>query len=264
VTSAVADARDGEAVEHAGRFGLSARGVIYLLIAFIATQMALGTNDQPAERKGALRSLADHPLGRLALIVLTCGFAAYALWRFAEAAGRKDGVGKRIAAAGKGALYASAALTAASTFIDSGAGGKDSNEQSRTWTAEVLGWPAGRALVATGGFVAIGVGCYLVWRGVTRKFEKRMKLVEMSPRVHTVVKVVGTVGHTARGVVVGLLGALLVRSALHRDANEAQGIDGTLRTIAAQPYGRLLLLLTAAGLAAYGVHSFLEARYRRT
>jgi hypothetical protein len=264
VTNALATARDGEAAEHAGHIGLAARGVLYLLVAFLAAQMAFGANDQPADKKGALRALADHPVGKVALVALTIGLAAYALWRVAEAVGRKDEVTKRLASAGKAALYASAAATAASTFLDAGSGSKDGNQQSQTLTARVLDWPGGRLIVGAAGVVGIGVGAYLVWRGVTRKFEEKLKLGEMPPPVHKAEKVLGLVGYSARGVVAALLGLLLVRSALHANAQEAQGIDGTLRTIAAQSYGQVLLLIAAAGLAAFGLHSLIEARYRRT
>jgi hypothetical protein len=42
-----------------------------------------------------------------------------------------------------------------------------------------------------------------------------------------------------------------------------RGLDGALETLAAQPYGTLLLALAAAGLVAYAVYMALEARYRR-
>jgi hypothetical protein len=47
------------------------------------------------------------------------------------------------------------------------------------------------------------------------------------------------------------------------DPNQAQGIDGTLRTIADRAYGQLLLFLTALALFAFAAYSFVEARYRK-
>ncbi len=41
------------------------------------------------------------------------------------------------------------------------------------------------------------------------------------------------------------------------------GIDGALRRLAERSYGPALLVLVACGLAAYGLYSFAEARYRR-
>jgi len=44
---------------------------------------------------------------------------------------------------------------------------------------------------------------------------------------------------------------------------EARGLGGALRTVAAQPYGKWLLGITALGLIAYGLYDFILARYRR-
>jgi Domain of Unknown Function (DUF1206) len=37
----------------------------------------------------------------------------------------------------------------------------------------------------------------------------------------------------------------------------------TLRTVAAEPFGKLLVLAVAVGLAAYGLYSLVEMRFRR-
>lgn len=260
----------GEVVDGAGRTGLTARGVLYLIVAVLAVQMAFGTNDHPADRQGALRSLAGNPFGEVLLIVLAFGFGAYSLWRLAQAAigyrsetDRRKRTAKRAASLGKAAAYATAGVTAATTFLGNGSRG-DSNEQSKTWTARLLAMPAGPALVTVAGVVLVGAGLYLAWRGISRKFEEHQKTGQMPEGVQRAAAVLGLVGYTARGIVVGLLGLLMIRSAYQRDPSEAQGIDGTLRTIAVQPYGRALLLLAAAGLAAFGLHSFVEARYRET
>ena len=69
-------------------------------------------------------------------------------------------------------------------------------------------------------------------------------------------------GVAARGGVFGLLGTFLIKSAYHVNANEARGISGTLRAVAAEPYGRWLLATCALGLIAYGMYDFVLARYR--
>ena len=69
-------------------------------------------------------------------------------------------------------------------------------------------------------------------------------------------------GFVARGVVFGLIGVFLVRAAYQYDPKEAVGIDGALSEIVHTPYGPLLLGLVAAGLFAFGLYSFVEARYR--
>lgn len=75
------------------------------------------------------------------------------------------------------------------------------------------------------------------------------------------VDVLGTVGMAARGFVLALAGLLLIRAAVDFDPEQANGIDGTLKLIAQQTYGQILLTLTAVGVIAYGLYSFAEARY---
>lgn len=127
----------------------------------------------------------------------------------------------------------------------------------------MLDLPAGRLIVGLAGLAIVGAGGWLVARGVLRKFEKHLDTSSMSRPMCRAATTVGLLGHVARGVVAGLAGLLLVKAALDYDPQEAKGVDGTLRTIAEQPYGRLLLLLAAGGLAAFGLYSFVEARYRR-
>ena len=50
-------------------------------------------------------------------------------------------------------------------------------------------------------------------------------------------------------------------AALEADPEESSGLDGALKTLAAQPLGTALLLAVAAGLALYGLYSFARARY---
>jgi hypothetical protein len=70
------------------------------------------------------------------------------------------------------------------------------------------------------------------------------------------------VGHLARALVFGLMGAFLVRAAWQYDAKETIGLDGALAKVLQQDYGDTLLGLVAAGLLAYGLYCFVEARYR--
>ena len=52
------------------------------------------------------------------------------------------------------------------------------------------------------------------------------------------------------------------KAAADFDANKAQGLDGALRKLAQETYGRWLLAIVATGLFAYGVFCLIRARYR--
>jgi hypothetical protein len=108
----------------------------------------------------------------------------------------------------------------------------------------------------------IGGALYIGYRGLSQKFEERLDTSDMGPVVGPTVGALGTVGMVARSAVFGLAGYLLIRAAIDFDPREAQGLDGTLKTMAHQSYGQVILVAVAIGLLAYGLYSWAEARYR--
>jgi hypothetical protein len=74
---------------------------------------------------------------------------------------------------------------------------------------------------------------------------------------------VGTVGMVARMLVTVLVGVFLIAAATQHDPGQAVGIDGALKRLSDRSFGPPLLVAVALGLAAYGLYSLAEARYRR-
>ena len=64
-------------------------------------------------------------------------------------------------------------------------------------------------------------------------------------------------------VVFGLVGIFLVKAAVDFDPNKAVGLDGALAKLEQNSYGPYLLGIVAAGLIAFAIFSFSDARYRR-
>jgi len=263
-------AGNNEWVDRVARVGFAARGVLYLTVAFLAASIAVGRAGQTADKQGAVKALAETSLGKLLLVVLAVGFAGLGLWQATEALWGKrqehndaKRSAKRALSAGRAVLYLVLAVTAASVLL-SGSDTKGGGDQKEhTWTARVLEVTGGRLLVGLGGLVIVAAGGWLVVSAVRRKFEKHLDTRAMPTALCRVARVGGVFGYGARGVVAALAGLLLVKAAIDYDPQQAKGVDGTLRTIAEQPYGKVLLLLAAAGLAAFGLFSFIEARYRR-
>ncbi|MDT4974466.1 MAG: hypothetical protein QOG98_224, partial [Pseudonocardiales bacterium] len=104
----------------------------------------------------------------------------------------------------------------------------------------------------------------LVVEGLTHKFEKHLDLNRMSPSTRRVVRLLGTVGTAARGVVFMVAGFFVVRAAYDFDPNKARGLDGALRSLADNSAGPWLLGAAALGLIAFGVYGYAEAVWRRT
>jgi uncharacterized membrane protein len=260
-------AGDSDALEHLARIGLIAYGVVHLLLAWLALQLAWGGGSgQSADQAGALATLAEQPLGRPLLWLLAVGLVALAAWQAAEVLrwrsrlsstgdARKKALEKVVKSVAKAVLYAVLAVLAVRTATS---GGSSGGQQS---AAGVFGWPAGRWLVALVGLVVIGVGVYLVHKGVSKRFLEEVDLGSAPAQTTRLVTRLGQVGFPAKGVALGVVGGLLVYAALTFDPARATGLDGALRTILSAPFGRVLLTLVAVGIAAFGAYCFVRARH---
>ncbi|MFL5917242.1 MAG: DUF1206 domain-containing protein [Gaiellaceae bacterium] len=245
-------------MEKAARIGLVAQGISFGLVAVLAIKLALGEGGKATDRQGALRTIAQHPVGRFIVIALAVGFACYALWRLWEVL-HEDKLSKRLGALGKAAIYGALCAFAVSILIGEE---KGSGNEEKDATAGILGWPAGKWIVMG---IAAGIaiaGLWNVWRGVSGRFLKQLKTSEMSARVRTWTKRIGVVGLVARGVVFGVIAWFFFKAATEYNANQARGLDGALRKLAAEPYGKWLLGIVATGLLAWGVYCVIQARYR--
>jgi Domain of Unknown Function (DUF1206) len=269
--SAVAHAtRNSRAVAAMARAGLAARGLSYLIIASIAAQIALGGTGQSADQHGALEDVASRPFGRLLLIAMALGFAAYAVWRWSVAAvggpgaaaeSAVKGWAQRFGALAIGIVYAGLCISA--ILVATGRPTSSSTQQQQSATARFLGLPLGRALVIViGAGIVIG-GCIVIWGALTRRFEKNLATEEMGPRSRPWAIGLGIAGNGSGGIVLALVGIFLIQAAAANNARASKGLDQTLRTVAHAPFGRVLLLVVTAGLVAYGLYSFVEMRYRR-
>ena len=263
-------AGSSRAVQAMARGGLAARGVTYLIIALIAGQIALGNAAQTADQHGAIEEVAAQPFGRLLLIALALGFAAYALWRLSVAAvGSPSGgakataktIGQRLGALATGVVYASLCVT--SILVVAGRSASSSSQRQQSTTASLLGLPLGRVLVIAIGVTVVVGGCALIWWGLSRKFEKNLASERMGRRTRKWCGGLGVAGNGAGGIVLVLVGIFLVHAADANNAGASKGLDQTLRAVAVEPFGEALLLAVAVGLAAYGLYSFVEARFRR-
>jgi hypothetical protein len=259
-------ASHSEAMGVLARFGLAVRGFVYLVIGWLALQIALGHGGQEANQRGALATVAQHPFGKVLLWVLGFGFAAYALWRFSEAAfgtaaeGRK--AGPRVKSLVRGIVYATFAVTTFS-FI-AGTSRQTQSAQQATLTAKFMKHDYGRWLVGLAGVIVVVVGLGMVVEGLRRKFEKQLQMSELHGATRTAVVRLGMVGTIARGVVFAVAGALVVEAAVNYDATKSTGLDGALRTLADRAYGPWLLAVLALGLIAFGAYGLAAARFAKT
>jgi hypothetical protein len=248
------------------RFGLAARAFVYLVIGWLAIQIALGRGNHEANQRGALADIAQHSYGIVLLWILGIGFVAYAIWRLSEAASgtaaEGDKAGARVQSLVRGIVYA--ALCAATFSFIAGASKEGQSQQQATLTARVMKHGDGRWLVGLIGLIVVVVGAGMIVEGVTRKFQKQLRMDELKGMSRTIVVWLGMIGTIARGVVFAIAGALVIDAAVTFNAAKSTGLDGALRTLADRPYGPWLLGIVAFGLIAFGLYGFAAARWAKT
>ena len=264
VTASARRASDSPAARALARAGLTARGVIYILIGWVAILVALGQSSRQADQQGALQLLARQPYGLVSLWLIGIGFAAYALWRLSEAAfgvtGEGNGAGPRLKSLARGVIYAGFAYL---TFqVISGSAGSQTKKQ-QDLTAKVMHHSGGRWLVGLVGLIIVIAGLTLVFEGIRRKFMKFLETSRMSPRTRRIVERLGVTGTIARGVIFALAGVLVVEAAVAYKPAKAGGLDKALLTLRNQPFGEFLLILAALGLIVFGIYALCEARWRK-
>jgi Domain of Unknown Function (DUF1206) len=264
VTHRARRASDSRAAHILARAGLTARGVIYLLIGWVALLVALGHSSREADQQGALQLLAGKSYGLVSLYLLGIGFAAYALWRLSETAfgvtGEPNGAGPRLISLSRAVVYAGFAYL---TFTVIAGTQRSQSRQQQDITATAMRHADGRWLVGVAGLIVIIIGLVLVSQGARRKFMKYLRTSQMSPRTRRVVELLGVIGTIARGLIFALAGALVIDAAITHKASESGGIDKALLTLRNQPFGEFLTMLAALGLAVFGVYGLCEARWRR-
>ena len=253
----------GVALRTVGRVGLVSYGVVHVLVAALAVQMAFGDREQ-ADKKGALQAIASTGPGVVLLWVVTAGLVALVVWQLAEAVlghhrspprQRALRVAINLAEAG---LFGVLAYSAGSIAAKGGA-----PSTGPSFASIVLGWPGGQVLVGLAGIgVVVGSG-YAVRRGLQHTFLRELDLRGAGLRRSMLVKRVGQLGWVALGVAYGVPGALLVVAAVQLDPAQPATLDAGLQALAGEPYGPALLVALALGLLAFGVYCLFDARYRK-
>ena len=78
-------AGNSDALENLARVGLIAFGVVHLLVAWLAIQLAwFDGGGQSADQSGAMATLAESPIGKPLLWIVGLGLIALAVWQAAE------------------------------------------------------------------------------------------------------------------------------------------------------------------------------------
>ena len=253
------------------RLGWAAKGLLWVVVAWLAASMALdGYTTEDADQAGALATLADGPVGRILVAVVSIGLAFHVIWLGWSAAFADDDDDplrpvKRVGWAGLTLSYivlAATGLEIAWRGPTLGAG-DDGGATSPTGLAQrVMGLPGGRPIVAIIGLGIIAVGLYQLWSAVGGDPLDELDVSGVDPRRRKLLALTGRAGAMARAALMGIAGSLFLEAARRYDPDQAGGLDQSLRALVSSPIGRPMLWAVAAGLLAAGLFDLLTHRLR--
>lgn len=258
-------AHESDWLDHAIRAGLVAYGVVHLLIAWLAIQLALGEKADSASNSGAMQYLAEQPLGGVLVWLVAVGMFLLVVWRLLEFAfGYRDESDdtkrwrKRATSLGKAVIYGAIGWSAVQTATGSG-GGKGGGTDSTT--AKLMGLPGGQLIVGAVGLAIIAYGGSLVYRGWTEKFREHLDAQGQSGTDGSAYVKLGKAGYIAKGISIALVGGLFGYAAITHDPKKSGGLDQALQTVLEQPFGQVLLIAIGLGIGCYGVFCFARAKH---
>lgn len=257
-------AADSDWLDGAIRFGFVAYGVVHLLIAWIAIQLAFGNEDNQASPNGAMKELAGKPLGGVLVWAVAIGMFCLVAWRLLEATlGQRDADDAerwrlRATSVGRAVVYGAIGASAVGAVLG---GGGSSEQKDRSVTAKVMDLPAGTWLVGAVGIGIIGVGIAHIRTGLSDDHRDALTAEGRSGESGSAYLLLGKVGYVAKGLAIAAVGALFGYAAITHDPNRSGGLDTALRTVLEQPYGPALLCALALGLGCFGVFCLVRARH---
>lgn len=241
------------------RIGFAARGIMYVMIAYLAIEAGRTTSGS-----GVLRSLADGGFSQVALSIMALGLLAYGVWRLADAgfdleahgSGAKGSI-VRGAHGLSGVVHLFLGLLAAGLALGllGGGGSSGSGGGTQSGTAWALGLPGGEWLVRLVGLGLIAGG---VAQGVAAVRLRFLKHLDHQAAQEEWVKWAGRLGYIARGVIFVLIGLFFWQAGATSNARQAGGVGEALASLSGW-----VRFAAAAGLGLFGIFSFVEAIYRR-
>lgn len=278
VHEAASDIANNDWGERAARTGIVARGLAFLVLAYLVVRIALGAlgdggTSKTASGPGVAQAVAAQTGGRVMLFVLGVGLLLYALFLALDAVrhhNSDDSAWKRWAERVEplfGCLlylaFGAYCFVRVFTNNSKGRSARQSDRQQAQWSAQVLRWPAGWLWLGGLGVVLFVIAAVQLKRGLKRDFAHELEVGRMGPRIRTVGTALGIGGHVGRALMFGIVGWFILGAAIENDPKKGKGVDGAARILANSAFGPTLLAVLAAGLVAFGLYQFVEAKYRK-
>lgn len=240
------------------RLGYAARGLVYVLLGYVALQTAGKAKDGQA---AVFDLVQDVPLGTAILYLVAIGLLGYAAFKALDAAtdienhgddakGRTKRIGSAASAVGHLFLAITAWQFATGEKNQSGSGGDGTQEKAST----LLSWEIGPVVL---GIIGLGFIVAAIMQAKSAYDAHFMKHVGAGAPSY--VEPLGRGGHAARAVVFLLIGWSLLKGAWFDQSSEVKGLGDAIVSLSGMG---VLYSLVAVGLILFGIFTLIVARYR--
>jgi hypothetical protein len=239
------------------RMGYAARGVVYILLGYLALSTAGKAQDG---QNAVFNLIQDVPGGTVMLYLVALGLLAYALFKAIDAASDIErhgddaaGRAKRVGSGASAVAHIALAYTAYQFAVGSRqastgqSGGQDAAGSLLTWE---MGWML-LGLIGLGFLIGAAMQAKAAYTANFMKF-----VGGGAPRY---VRPIGRAGHAARAVVFAVVGFSLVKAGWLARSSEVKGLGDALVSLSDDG---ILYTLVALGLILFGIFSLVVARYR--
>lgn len=248
-------------IETWARLGYAARGLVYLLLGWIALSSgkALSTGE-------AVQAFDDLPGGNLLLLALAIGLFGYGVFKIFSAVVDLDNHGtqaKGMVVRGSrllgGIAYWVLAFIAIKQLTKGSDGAAEAGQAggssggSQDAATQVGDATGGDTLLVLVGLLVLALAASQFWIAFKAKFMDEM------PGAPPLVKPAGQVGYASRALIVAIVGYFIFKAGTEgtRLRNSGDALDLVQKTFP------MLFQLVAIGLILFGITSLVMARYRR-
>lgn len=255
--------------------GFFTKGLVYALIGVLTFMAAISQGGNITSTRNVVHFLLKLPLGQYLGALVALGLSAYILWRIYQMLFLPGKTGpksvknsfKRFRFLYSGIFYAIVAYSFAKPLLKGfhqtqsteNSSGEGVKEKAALW--ELLSTDYGKLLIW---ILAAVVAGQALWQFKLAYEGKFMKKIDHYPDIkheYDLIKKMGKLGYSARGVVFGIISFFLVKVILQHNANAYKGTEAAMQYLLSFSYGSILLGLTALGLICYGAFNMMVARH---
>lgn len=236
-------------LELLARFGLLARGAVYVVVGFVAARVAVEERGRATGPAGALNTILRGWHGRVALVFVAAGLFCFLFFRVAQTVRAKGRFARLVfflSAVGILALFLSA------VGLLFGLRASPEGFSFRDWDARLLGEEWGRASLELGGAIAAVAGVVEAIRAILGKLPSDFAAALIARPAKRGVFALARVGVLAHGIVITIVGVSIFTAAVDANERELVGIGGALHKLSVL-HAPVLFVVVSAGLLAYGL-----------